>query len=472
MYGEGSALAVAPPSVITLENGAATGVEINSVKLKEMLQRHYSYPADHRKQIWSYILHLPRNKDEFNYLLSKSQIPQVVTLCKEKGCGKRVPILFSALIHWYAPLINCEWMPQFLQKLDTAFGRDPLFCFEVTVTFLTSFFSEWITEIPGPPAAILSRMDTILTNYDPELRESLGSGLISWTVYRSCFAEILYDRSWLEVMDVVLSSSPQFLEFLVCGWLVLNGPQLRHGAAAFHATRRPVNCNELVRAAVRVWKRTTPQLKIDTSISFLSPGEYPLIETKSSAAVLRSLQSDHDKLIELQKQLNAEKKKADDAERIKKQKQETFETIQQIHSAHETQERIETARAAADIDNEMTRLRLEGRKLRQHEEMLFIEQWRGEWDNEIDFSAVAIPRSSAESSEVIDETDQPMQSMMNMRQSDVLLRDARRVTVTRAKHARREVESQMHESALMSEIRGIAGNPELLLNASPIKKQS
>ena len=472
MYGEGSALSLAPATVVNLENGAATGVEINSVKLKEMLQRHYSYPADHRKQLWSYILQLPRNKDEFEYLRSKSQIPQAVSMCRDKGCRKRVGSLFSALIHWYAPVINCEWMPHFLQKLDAEFGRDQLFCFEVTVTFLVTFFNEWITELPGPPASILSRIDTILTNYDPDLRDALGSGLVSWSVYRSSFAEVLYDRSWLEVMDVILSSAPQFLEFMVCGWIVLNGSQLRQGAAAFHATRRPVNCDELVKSALRVWKKTLPQLKIDSAPVFLSPGEYPLIESKSSAAMLRSLQSDYDKLMELQRQLQEEKKKADDAERVKQRKQQTFDSIEEIRGAQERQERIDTARAAAELDNEMTRLRLEGRRLRQNEETLFIEQWRQEWDNEVDFSAMMMPHSSKQSVEVIDEMDMRMQSLMNMRQSDVLARDARRVTVLRAKHVRREMEAQVHENELMNELRGIASNHALLVNMSPIKKST
>lgn len=470
MYDDFSAVNQVTSTLIKLDNNASAAVEINPQKLKNMLKKYHCFPADHRKQIWSHLLQLPRNQEAFEQFMSKAPLPHAKKLCLQKGCKGRVIKLVNALIHWHASLINCEWLPLFVQKLDKAFGSDQLFCFEVTLTCLTNFFAEWLSELPGPPPDVLSRIDAIFAHNDPLLRYDLGTALVIWPVYRSFFAEILYDRAWLELMDVILSSNLQFYEFLVVAWMEINGDQLRIDASTFHSTRRPVNTVQLIKKAEEVCQYIPRNLQSNAVFRILPSPNYPIIEANTDAVVLRTLQSDHDRLAALQKQLLDERRIADDAELTKKRKQETFESIQRLHQKKEEKERIATAKAAGDLDQQMKKLRLEGKLIKQSDERQFLESWQAEWRNGIDTTSTFInkPYAGMKSKEVLDDDEIRFQSLKNLRQSDYMTRDARKTSVARGKHARNELDAQIHETAVHTELMQLSFNPDLA-NMSVIK---
>jgi hypothetical protein len=337
------------------------------------------------------------------------------------------------------------------------------------VSFLSNFFSEWLTIVPGPPADVLSRIDAILTNHDMVLRDSLKTGLVAWPSYRSCFAELLYLRNWLELMDIILSSCPQFLEFLSVAWIVLNGRQIAQDHSTFHSANRPVKVALLVSTARAIEANAISQLKSMMYFRPLSPGHYPVIEAGEESVALRSLQGDYDQLAEMQATLLQERQRADAAERTKKRRQETYDSISQLHAQKENSSRIDAARAGAELEHQMARLRLEGKRLRQNEERLFLDSWVRDWDVAVDLGGTSLPSGDAGEGPVMEQSEILVQTMMNFRQSDSLLREARRVATTRARHARGEIESQLHDTELKNELRRIATNSALLLSTAPIK---
>lgn len=471
MYGEYSAIDQAPNTVIRISPSSDAIVKINPKKIKELLSRFHCFPTDNRKEIWSYILQLPRNEEAFRAFANRSQLPQARKLCSEKHCGKKTLTIVNALIHWHAPLINCDWLPPLVRKLVVGFKDDPLFCFEAAVTFLTNYFSEWLSAVPGPPPEVLSRIDAIFSNFDPDLRDALGTALVVWPAYRSIFAEVLYDRNWFDLMDVLVSSAPQFLEFLVVAWIVVNGPQLRIDHTTFHATQRAVNINLLVKTALKIESTCSPTLFANIRFKCLTSPQYPIIEANSDAVVLRTLQSDHDRLSDLQKQLLEERRQADEAEKIKNRRKQTYDSIQQLHLAKENEERVETAKAAAALDTQMKRLRLEGKRLRQSDERQFLEAWEMDWETGIDMSARTKTSTFKNESEenMIDNDAIRFQAMTNLRQSDLLAREARKNSVTLTRHARGELDAQIHKRQLHDEVNRLANNPVLLANVSSIK---
>ncbi|OHT08300.1 hypothetical protein TRFO_04913 [Tritrichomonas foetus] len=474
MYGENSALDQAPNSLIKLSPTSEATIDINPKKIKELLSRFHCFPTENRKQLWSYILQLPHNTAAFNAFANRSQLPQARKLCSQKNCGKRTLNIVNALIHWHAPLINCDWLPPLVQKLVVGFRDDPLFCFETTITFLTNFFAEWVSEVPGPPPEVLSRIDAIFSNYDPDLRDALGTALVVWPAYRSIFAEVLYDRNWYDLMDVVVCSAPQFLEFLVVAWIVVNGPQLRIDHTTFHMTKRAVNIQLLIKTALKIESTCSPTLFATLKYKCLSSPQYPIIEANSDAVVLRTLQSDHDRLSDLQKQLLEERRQVDEAEKIKNRRKQTYDSIQQLHVAKENEERVETAKAAAALDVQMKRLRLEGKRLRQSDERQFLEAWQADWEAGIDtFAKTKTSTFTSESEEnMIDNDAIRFQAMTNLRQADLLAREARKNSVTLTRHARGELDAQIHKRQLHDEVNRLANNPVLLANVSSIKPVS
>lgn len=469
MYDALSSVHQAPSGLIYLGPKNEPPTEINPQKLKAILSKFNCYPADFRKAIWEFILQLPRNKDAFQFYCNKAQLPQARKLCSAKGCSPKCLTIFNALIHWHAPLINCDWLPPFVDKIVNAFGKDLLFCFEVVVTFLTNYFHEWISVVPGPPPDVISRIDAILADRDLPLREALGTGFAAWPVYRSCFAEILYDQSWFDLMDVVFSSNPQFFEFLVVAWLEVNSAQLRLDHATFHSTRRPANVKKLVAIAQEIWRNVPNSLFTSHQFQPLDKGQYPIIEASTDAVVLRTLQSDHDKLANLQKQLTEERRAADEAEKVKARKKQTFDTIEQLHRAKADEERIETAKAAVALDTQMKQIRLEGKRLKLTDERQFMEQWIHDWGNGIDTTSRSMQNAFGDAEgekDVVDADSIRIQALTNMRRSDSLMRDARKASVGRTKQTRSELDAQSHQRALHSEVMRLANDPDLLISSS------
>lgn len=470
MYDNYSSVAQVPPGFIRLGGKNEPDTEINTEKLKTILTRFNCYPADFRKEIWSYILQLPRNEKAFKTYCAKAQLPQARKLCAAKQCSQKTLTIFNALIHWHAPLINCDWLPPFVDKIVRAFGKDLIFCFEVVITFLTNYFSEWISSVPGPPPDVISRIDAILANRDLSLREALGTGFAAWPVYRSCFAEILYDQSWFDLMDVVFSSNPQFFEFLVVAWLEVNSSQLRLDHATFHTTRRPVNVKKLVSVAQDIWRNAPDSLFITLQFKPLTKPNYPIIEASTDAVVLRTLQSDHDKLANLQKQLMEERRAADEAEKVKARKKQTYDTIEQLHRAKSEEERIETAKAAVALDQQMKQIRLEGKRLKLTDERQFMDQWIHDWGQSIDTTSRSMKNAFGSQTDaekdVVDQDSVRIQSLTNMRQIDTMTRETRRSSIGRAKQARSELDAQSHQRALHSEVMRLANDPDLLSSSS------
>jgi hypothetical protein len=469
MFDENAPLDMAPSSFLKLSDAT---IDIKPKKVKELLYRFHGFPTQHRKELWSYILQLPQNATAFDSLMKKAQLPQAERLCHTKGCGKSTLAIVNALIHWHAPLINCDWLPPLVQKLVHGFPKESLFSFEVVITFLTNFFSEWTSDVPGPPPEVLSRIDAIFSNHDPQLRDDLGTAIVVWPVYRSIFAELLYDRNWLDLMDHLICSTPQFLEFLVVAWMDVNGPQLRIDHSTFHSTRRATNVNRLILTARKIGTNCSPTLVTHQRFHPLSSPHYPVIEANRDAIVLRTLQSDHHRLAVLQQQLQEERRQTDETEKIKERRRQTFDSIQQLHRAKEDEERIETAKAASALDQQMKRLRLEGRLLRQADERQFLEAWQSDWEMGIDMgtgtgimAGIGIGTGDA----AVDEDGIRFQAMTGMRNTDLMTRDSRRASAARAYHAKSELDSQMHQRAMQNEVRRLENNPVLLAKATALK---
>ena len=471
MFNEYSAMGMFEPTKISLGSPDGQMTDISPTKLKQILRKYDYFPDKFRKTIWSLVLNLPNNVEAAKKFRVKPILPQVRELCKQKGVSEQAFHLCNCLVHWYAPLINCDWLPSMAQKLINAFPKSHTFCFEVVIVLITNTFTEWLTELPGPPPEVLSRIDSILSFDSPSFRDSLNTGLVSWPAYRSIFSDILYDRPWIELMDYVILSEPQFVEYCVIAWLEMNEAQVRSDHETFNAVPRPAAIPLLVKNAVALYKRSPHATHLYRPYKPLQKGFYPLIEGNNDAVVLRTLQSDQDRLAALQKQLEEERRVADETERIKFRKQQTFDNIDKIHAKKANEEKLQTSRAAAELEHQMKLIRLESVRLKQAEENQFIEQWKSEWERKMDFSPQNM-KSMLETNEytdIIEKTDDTIASMVNMREGDNLIRETRRVSISRGKHARAEIEAQIHQRLVHNEVNKLASNPDLLVKAPKFK---
>lgn len=462
MFDDYSPLASLHKKSIQLNPSDPNLIEINAQKIKRILDTKRCFRANDRKALWSYILQLPNNKDEYKALSLKPSLPQAKELCEKIHCQKETFPIFNSLVHWHASLIHCMWLPPFVDQLTRGFSKDPVFVFEVIITFLTNQFGEWIRDVPGPPPDVIARIDAIFAFFDPALREEIGTGFIGWPVYRSSFAENLYEHSWFEIMDNILCSSPQFLEFMVVSWLDVNANQLRIDHKVFHATKRPINVIKFVDRAKEMIKNVNKSLLTFNQFKPIPTGTYPFIESSSDAVVLRTLQSDYEKLEQLQQKLSNEREIADDAEKVKERRRQAINSINELHYSKENEEKHETAKASVAIDSQMQRLRLEARKMRLNDELHYLDQWINDWNSGVDFSTKSLKSNFGINKEVAKNDDiKRFQAYSSMRQNDNLLQESRKMVISRARQARSELDSLAHQKSLEDEIRNLADNPDL-----------
>jgi hypothetical protein len=258
---------------------------------------------------------------------------------------------------------------------------------------------------------------------------------------------------------------------LIVAWIVVNGRQISEDSAAFHAAKRPVVVSQLVRVARAVEAAAAPALRAGGCFRPLDQGRYPDVDAPAEALAFRSLQADYDSLAALQQRLREERRRADEAEAVGRRRQQTYDAIAAVHARAQARERAEAARAAAEWDWQVRKLGMERKRLRQNEERLVIDAWRREWDVAVDTGAVARIGCAREDA-VLAEGDRKMQAMADERQRDGVVRESRRMAAGRARHARGEIESQIHGIVMRNELRGIAKNPALLLSSAPMKRVS
>jgi len=410
----------------------------------KVIKKYHFFPDDIRCKVWGSLLRLPKNADQFNYLKSKIPLKRVKNLCGKNNSGKEIETIFNALVYWYAPIITCDWMPIFLEKLVSNFPGNLLFCFETTICLITNFFQEWISDIPGPPPSILSRMDAIFSIFSPKLRNCLPDGLVVWKAYRSFFAEVFFSRNWVHLIDNLIVASPQFLEFLVIAWMCDNEEQIQLDFQTFVSTPRPCNIPHLIRTANTIWKHVNNELLSRTLFRPIGK-EYPVINSNEDSQALRELDTENEKIALMHNSLESERKASDQAEFIKKRKQETFDSIQELLRQKEENEHIEASKAAIEMEKNKNRMRLDGILVKQAQERQFLDQWKDEWSTPIDLT-----HSKISHNELIDVIDD--NSMINYRSIDLLTRQAHRIAASTSKNAMRELETQTHQKEIQNEV--------------------
>jgi hypothetical protein len=257
-------------------------------------------------------------------------------------------------------------------------------------------------------------------------------------------------------MDFVFASSIQFLEFLVCGWISLNADHLRLDHQAFHATKRPVNCNELVQEALRIETSTIDAVKIIAFFRPLSTPAYPMIECCHDALVLRTLQSDTERLAELRDRLRTERRRADAAEASRRRRRETFDEIMFLNENRAMAEKVSASGAVSSLSLQSKRVKLEEKRLRQNEERLLIDTWAQDWSRPVylvpDYKP--LPDAANEEAHLREEKERRIQSFMNLREADILARQTRKAIATMGKYAQSKVNELNHENGLRSLVTG------------------
>lgn len=225
MIGSGSAIGtvVGDDSHIVAKIGKDIGAKslFNKKLLIELIMKRYSFPENHRPLMWRYILRIPMNDEQYTTLASQPVHPTIRLLpnslpIRFSAVSHRLMRILSALVYWHPPLAECDWLPALVYPFLVIFGRDKLATFEVIMTVITNWCSEWLHFIPNPPITILSRIDKIARRHGGEAPLARA-----WPALRSFCGEVASTEVAKMILDNILSFKPVFIEYLIASYALL-----------------------------------------------------------------------------------------------------------------------------------------------------------------------------------------------------------------------------------------------------------
>jgi hypothetical protein len=231
VFGPGAAIAIrddeSKHKIGALARQIGSKALVSRQALRSILRQSHGFPEGNRIILWRFLLQLPVNEDAYKVLAREPLHPSVRDLSirvptKFHSILSRLTRLISALAYLHPPLAECDWLPSmvfpFLQTCD----RDGIVAFEIVVTVLMNWCSEWLHFVPNPPITVLSRIDKIARKNGGEAPLSLA-----WPVLRSFFGEVSTTRAAWKVIDHILCARPVFIEYLVAAFALMKLPVLQ-----------------------------------------------------------------------------------------------------------------------------------------------------------------------------------------------------------------------------------------------------
>lgn len=201
---------------------------MDSARLRRILMQYGEYPDKYRSIIWRSLLNTPNNRDAYSSLLDKGihsvykDIEKQFTI-HSTATLKNLKRLLSCLAHW-CPLFGVmKFLPGFVFPFVKVLQKDPLLLFECVASVLLNYCQLWFEYAPFPPISILSMIENILGEHDPQLLDhfctvGVTSQIYALKILETAFSEVLTCTEWLILWDHILSNEPAFILMAVVAY--------------------------------------------------------------------------------------------------------------------------------------------------------------------------------------------------------------------------------------------------------------
>ncbi|CAG9333318.1 unnamed protein product [Blepharisma stoltei] len=262
--------------------------------LKKMLSQYGEFPEKHRIAIWSNLLNLPSNSNEFERLKSRGLHPSQSSLekrfpLKEKSLISPLSVVMSALSYWCPALGEADFMPSIVFPFLKLSNGDPLITFEITVSLILYWFQHWFENFPEPPIKYLVAIEDVIKKNDIKLFEhirNLGVNCSSyiWPVLKNVFTEVMTREEFISLMDHIFceKSKPDLLIFIAAEYFMYFRPTImtinsNEDFNYFLHRQNPINIQKLVKGALRLYDNRENIIIPNFEVRIPLPiGEYPL----------------------------------------------------------------------------------------------------------------------------------------------------------------------------------------------------
>lgn len=116
--------------------------ELNLSKLQDILREYGEYPENYRQLIWTKILMLPNNMNNYGAICGKGLNPAFAQIEEKYPLENKVALknfkrLLSNLANWSPALCTMEFLPLFVFPFVKIFENDPVVCFEAVISIIS-----------------------------------------------------------------------------------------------------------------------------------------------------------------------------------------------------------------------------------------------------------------------------------------------------------------------------------------------
>lgn len=148
--------------------------QVNTKRLESLLVTYGVYPEKYRLIIWKFLLQLPENNDAFVSLMSRGSHAAFVSLhekypIQSQLLFRRLLRVVSAIANWSPVFGEVPYLPALVFPFVKVCATDDLAAFEICVSVLLHWGSEWLQTFPHPPMRILTMIEDRMSQTDSEL---------------------------------------------------------------------------------------------------------------------------------------------------------------------------------------------------------------------------------------------------------------------------------------------------------------
>lgn len=178
-------------------------------------------PPAERKNYWKLGLAVPGNMVALNNVLL-SELHPCCQMIQEDFPGLPKENLFilsrvlSAFYYHSSLFFLMNEFPRILLHFLKALTWSPLSTFEILLTIVNNFCTDWYEDIPNPSKSILTTIKCLINKYDPSLASHFNSSRIplnsiAWNMLSTFFINVLDYERWSILWDHIIFSDKYFM---------------------------------------------------------------------------------------------------------------------------------------------------------------------------------------------------------------------------------------------------------------------
>ena len=205
----------------------------NFKSLSEMFKGCGTYPENARKYIWTYLLSLPNNIDQFTYFSGKGIHPLYVNIknfcpIHENQMLVRVQKLCSLISFWSPNIGQISYLPNIIFPFAKCFPGDDIFVFETVMCLLLSVYKYFLEFYPNFPITHIKLVEEIIkretSNEIEKIFSSQGIPLneLIWRLLKFLFSESLKKNDWLSLIDFIITYNhhPEMILYFTASFFI------------------------------------------------------------------------------------------------------------------------------------------------------------------------------------------------------------------------------------------------------------